>query len=244
MSTVDHLLAECGRLRTAWTWLTEATIPGRTRRHQRVTSDATKAARAKQATAERNDRAKLLTAGKLLVGNQHAPTNINALDAREKIATDVDHTAWVMASNMRNRGYNDLRQHSYRPDGRNTDHRFRGAVDWISLNAPRLQDGDQTTIDDTYRSLVDATTLATNIAGAGNDRRPLAAHCPACNRRTLAWDTSSTDHREWHVLCTAPTCRCQGHDCSCRKPDRLPGMTHLWTEASWERLAQQLEEAP
>lgn len=241
MSTIDHVVAECGRLRTAWTWLTEATIPGRARRNQRVTTERAKAARDKQAAAERNDRAKLLIAGKLLAGNQHAPANINALDAREKIAADIDHTAWVMTSNMRQRGYNNLRQSAYRPDGRTTDHRFRNAVDWISLNAPRLQD-DQPIVNSTYRSLVDATTLATAVSGAGADRRHLAALCPACGMRSLAWDCTSPDYREWHVLCTAPTCRCQGRDCGCHKPDRTPGMTHVWLESSWARLAEQLEE--
>lgn len=243
MSTVDHILAGCGRLRVAWNWLGEATIPGRTRHRQRHLSDTARTQLDRQAAAERTDRHALLTSGRIPTGATTAPTNINALDAREKVASDIDHAAWVLASQLRDRVLPPYRagQPAYRPDGRSTDRRFRTAIDWISLNAPRLQDSDRDTINTTYRALVDADTHARAVAGAGPDNRRLAAECPACGRRALVWNTDSTDHREWHVTCVTPRCRCSGRDCRCKLPDRQPGMVHLWLEAGWERFAEQMQ---
>lgn len=244
MSTVDHIVSQCGQLRTVWGWLTEAVTPGRTRRNQPALTETAKAKRDQQTRTERTDRAKLLTAGKLLAGNTSAPVNVAAVDAREKITNQVDDTAWTLASHLRNRVQPPYRagQPAYRPDGRSTDHRLTTAIDWISHNAARLETSDQTLINSTYRTLVDATTLALTITGNGPDRRPLAAECPACSRRSLAWDCSSSEHREWHVLCTSKTCRCRGRDCTCKMPHRQPGMAHLWLENMWNALAQQLKE--
>jgi hypothetical protein len=242
VSTTDHLLAQCGQLRAAWGWLAEAVIPGRSRRNQRALTESATAKRDQQAQAERNDRAKLLAAGKLLAGNSSSPANLSAVDARDKIANKVDDAAWQLASHLRGRVQPPYRagQPAYRPDGRSADHRFKAAVDWVSLNAARLTPDDQAAINHTYRELVDATTLATSTAGCGPDRRPLAAECPACGRRALRWDCSSSEPVEWHILCTNPRCRCAGRDCPCKLPERQPGMTHLWLEAGWERFAEQL----
>jgi hypothetical protein len=242
LSTIDHLIAQAGQLRAAWGWLAEATIPGRARRNQRVMSESATAKRDRQAAAERADRHKLLGNGKLVTGHNGAPANVNAIDAKEKISADVDHTAWVMASAMRDRGYNDLRQSAYRPGIRNSDDRFRTGIDWISMNAPRLQEDDRDTVNTAYRSLVDATNLATAVSGCGPTRAPMASECPACGRRSLARDVSSERYEEWHVVCTNPKCRCSGRSCGCNQPDRQFGNPHVWLESSWNRLAQQLEE--
>jgi hypothetical protein len=238
LSTIDHLIAQAGQLRAAWGWLAEATIPGRARRNQRVMSESATAKRDRQAAAERADRHKLLGAGKLVTGHNGAPANINAIDARSRIADDVDAAAWTMASAMRNRKYTT----NYRPDGRSADHRFKTGLDWISLNAPRLQDSDRDTINATHRALVDATTLATVASGCGPNRAPLAAECLACGRRSLAKDTSSELYQEWHVVCTNPKCRCSGRSCGCNQPDRQFGNSHVWLESSWSRLAAQLNQ--
>lgn len=236
MSTVDHVIAACGSLRTAWGWLATASTPGRGRRNQRALSESAKAKRDNQARAERADRHALLTSGRVPTGQTSAPVNLTAVMAREQIAQEVDSTAWRMASAMRNLKFTT----SYRPNGANADARFRTGLDWISTNAPRLT--DRTLINETYEGLSAADTLARNVIGEGTDRRRLAAECPACGRRSLAWDCSSDRYEEWHVLCTSDTCRCQGLDCTCKIPDRQHGMTHVWLESAWNMLARQLEE--
>jgi hypothetical protein len=236
VSTVDHLLAQCGQLRTAWGWLAEATIPGRARRNQRALTESATAKRDQQAAAERADRQKLLGNGKLVTGHNGAPADVNAIDARDTIAKDVNHTALAMAWHMRGRKY----KVDYRPLNGDVDHRFRNDLNWISTNAPRLQDGDQANINTTHRALVDATNLATAVSGCGPNRAPMAAECLACGRRSLARDTSSERYEEWHVVCTNTKCRCSGRSCGCNQPDRKFGDPHIWIEASWERLAQQI----
>lgn len=236
MSSTDHIIAACGRLRVAWGWLATAATPGRGRRNQRILSERAIEKRNQHARAERADRHAILVSGKVPTGATTVPADLTVLEAREEIAREVDHTTSVMGWQMRRNGYNT----NYRPDRSSTDARFKSGIDWISMNAPRLH--DQRLINDVYKGLNSAETLARNVLGEGPDQRRLAAECPACERRTLAWDTSSDRYEEWHIACTAPTCRCQGRDCACKMPERQHGATHVWLESAWNRLAQQLEE--
>lgn len=234
MSTTDHVIAMAGEVRTAFGWLREALTPGNARRNQRTLSPAAQRQRNEQAATDRRERAKLLTGGKMLTGSDKAPADVGVIDARDRVATDVDHVAWVMSSSMRN----DLYAADYRPDGRSTDQRFTNAVDWISLNAPRLT--NRNTINEAYTGLSAANKYARSVAGGYKPGGRLAAECPACNRRSLEWDCTSTDSREWHVTCVNERCTCTGRDCPCNLPDRQAGMSHLWLEAGWERFAGQL----
>jgi hypothetical protein len=234
VSTVDHIVAACGSLRASWGWLAAATAPGRVRRNQRPLSAEARTRQDKQAAAERNERHRVLTSGHVPSGNTKAPANLAAIDVRGRIAEDVDHAAWLMASAMRNDRY----AAHYRPAGANADTRLQGAVDWISTNAPRLT--SQPVIDSTYKTLTDADRLARNVVGEGPAGRPFAAECPACGRRSLVWDMGSIDYREWHVRCTNEQCRCDGRDCNCRIAGRVPGSPHVWLESAWNRLADQL----
>lgn len=227
MSTVDHVVAACGQLRASWGWLKEATLPGPTRRHQRLLGDAARRQMDRQAAAERADRHSLLTSGKVPTGGTPAPTNISAIDARARIATDVDALAWQLASHLRI---------AHRPHGATADTTVATALDWISINVVKVEDHQQLT--DAYGQLLAAVDLAQAVAGAGPQRRPLAAECPACAHRSLSWDTSSPNFREWHVSCGNRRCRCTGIACPCKLPERRPGMSHVWLERTWERLAE------
>ena len=240
MSTQDHLVAACGALRTAWATLSLARLPGRTRRVQRHLGDAGQARLDRQAAAERADRHAVLTSGRVPSGASAAPVNVAVVDARVTISGEVDSLAWELASHLRNRKYEGLAR-TYRPNGATNDTLFATAVDWISLNAANSI-YDHKVLNDAYNRLLAAEELARNVSGNGPDLRRLAAECPACGRRSLVWDTSSTDYREWSIACSSPKCRCDGRDCTCKLPDRQPGMTHLWLEAGWERFAEQLSQ--
>lgn len=234
MSTSDHIVAAVGQLRSAWAWLAEATVPGPARRRQRLLGDAARRQLDRQAAAERADRHALLTSGKVPSGNTTAPTSVSAIDARARIAESVDSLAWQMASHLRTAKYSA----HYRPDGRTADTLFITALNWITVNA--LNVSNHAFLTEAYEQLLGDVDLARAVAGAGPERRPFAAECPACGRRSLSWDCTSPDYREWSVQCGNKGCRCRGVDCACKLPERRPGMVHLWLEAGWERFAEQL----
>lgn len=242
MSTVDHVLAACGQLRTTWRWLATTATPGNARRNQRQPSPAGIAARNKQAAAERADRHAILTSGRVPTGQTTAPVNVAAIDARTHISNDVDDLAWQMASHLRNRVDVPFRagQPAYRPNGNNADSRFRAAIDWVSLNAPRVTDGK--VLNSAYTRLLDCDRLGQQVTGNTRQRRHLAAECAACGRRSLEWDTGSDDPLEWFITCSNPRCTCAGRDCPCKVPERVAGSRHIWIEAGWERLASHLDQ--
>lgn len=226
MSTVDHVTAALGRLRAAWGWLQEATVPGPTRRHQRQMGEIAKRNLDRQAAAERADRHALLTSKRVPTGHTRAPSNISALDARARIAGDLDALAWLMASRLRT---------PYRPHGATADTTAAMALDWIADNVAKVD--DHRLLVGVYEQLVIDTEFAKAVAGAGAQRRPFAAECPACGRRSLFWDVSSPHETEHHVACGHRRCRCSGMACPCRLPDRRPGMDHVWLQRSWLTLA-------
>lgn len=234
MSTADHIIAAVGQLRSSWSWLKEATVPGPTRRQQHHLTGAARRQLDREASAERADRHALLVSKRVPTGHTPAPTNVSAIDARARIAESVDSLAWQMASHLRTRKY----QASYRPDGRTADTTVTAALDWITINVVNVDDHDFLT--EAYECLIGDVQLAQVVSGTGPPRRPFAAECPACGRRSLTWDCSSPDYREWSVQCGNGRCRCSGVDCPCKLPERRPGMVHLWLEAGWERFAEQL----
>lgn len=79
------------------------------------------------------------------------------------------------------------------------------------------------------RQIVRVDQAVRSAAGIGPDRRRLPGDppCPACGRDTLRVEVSALDERDWTVTC-APDCRCTGHQCACKRPDREPGLPHLW----------------
>lgn len=234
MSTANHVVAAVGQMRSAWVWLKEATIPGPTRRHQRLLGDTAKRELDRQAAAERADRHSLLVSKRVPTGPTPAPTSVSAVDARAQIAEDLDALAWQVASHLRA----NQNQRTYRPHGETADTAVKAALDFISACAVDVASFDLLT--EMFERLIKDVDLAHATAGAAPQRRPLAAECPACGRRSLAWDTSSPQYREWSVSCTSRRCSCAGRECSCRLPDRRPHMSHVWLEASWEQLATQL----
>lgn len=238
MSSVSHLIAACGRLRSAWNDLRTALRPGNQRRSTQATTDAQQKARNQRATQERTDRPHLSNAGKIVGGGQ-PPVNLTALDACTRIIDLVEDVAGEMTLRISTIGRN---ARAYRPDRTDTNSRFLSAVDWVSANAQALT--DPPIIDTACRTLDAATQIARIVLGEGPDRRRLASECLSCGRRSLYWDTSSPDHREWHVACDNTACRCRGRDCACKMPERQPGATHVWLESSWNGLADQLKERP
>lgn len=236
MSSIDHVISECGRLRAAWTWLTETRIPGRARRNQRALTESAKQKRDRRAREDRNDRPHLFNAGKIVGGGQ-PPANLNAIEAQRQIADNIQDIAHEISLRVATTGPTGT---SYRPDPTNTNTRFTGALNWISLNIIRLSPDDRPILNTAYRTLTASANLAEYIAGCGPDLRPLAAECPACGYRTLCWDCTSPEPAEWSVRCTNPNCRCRGRNCPCQHPDRQPRTPHVWLESSWDLLAARL----
>jgi hypothetical protein len=197
-------------------------------------TDAAVVRRNQQAAAERADRGKLLNAGKLLVGNTHTPANVGAIEARTLIAAEVDDIACEMT--LRISTVTNVR--GYRPDTSDADRKFTGAIDWVSLNVQHVT--DPPILNSAYERLVRCDDIATTAAGAGHQRRPMAAECPSCGRRSLSWSDPAANEREASVQCTSPRCKCQGIDCRCGLPGRVPGMPHVWVQTRWEQLAARL----
>lgn len=235
MTTTDHVLAACGSLRTAWGWLATSTTPGRARRNQKQLNERQIARRNERAAEERVGKVVLVNAGTIVGGGQ-PPADLAAIDARTRIAADIDQLAAELSLAVATIH----RVGAHYTDTSSTDARFLAAVVWVSRCAGWIVDVHLA--DDAYQRLTAADRLARAITGDLTLTRRLAASCPSCGRRSLAWDTSSPEPAEWFVACTSDACRCRGRDCMCKLPDRHPGMTHLWLAASWNRLARQLEE--
>lgn len=230
--------AALARVRASWTYLASSLQHGPTTRGEHALSPAQLGQQHRQAREERADRHAILASGRIPTGPVSAPLRVAILDAQVLTLGTVCDAAWACSSALRCRL--PVGSHgpglTWQPYGDDQE-RFAGAAGYLAIAlrhvTPRL--GEQLA-----DQLAQVDQLARNVAGVGQDRRPLKAECPACGRRSLEADVSSQDQAEWTVACRRD-CRCQGVSCGCGLPLRYPRMRHIWPRKRFDELAVRLD---
>lgn len=231
--TPDLVLAAVGQLRVSWGWLRTALEPSKARRNERVITDAGRARQNQRAAEERAHRGDLLDRGKPISSNQHSPANVTVLDARITVSEEVDALGWSLADKLRRSG-----RPVYRPSGATADTLVKSGLDYISANAQHVTDARW--LNTAHQRLTHCDQLAARAVGADHQRRPMSSPCPVCDERLLAWSEPTEQQREAFVACGNQKCQCTGPECPCALPDRTAGTRHLWVEARWNQLAEQI----
>lgn len=213
-------------LRDQWQWLADLLEPGTPDRRSRHLTPAAKANLNRLHRAERADLTETRRQGLAPRGASPAPLRIAVLDAQIIALATATDAAWAASSALRTRP-----MLAYvMPIG--DDHRrFEAAGEYLTVTLalihPDLAGSIGTDLDAAARTARTAT-------GAGPGRKPLAATCPACGRRSLVATTYDTD--DAIVTCDRGDCRCRGVDCLCRRPQRSPGGKHMWAAAEFGQL--------
>lgn len=245
--TVEQIHISIDRIRAAWTWLCLLVEPGHaTTPAGTAVGDAQAERLEALGHSDRAYRAYNLKHGMSALPPSPAPARVGIIDAQVAVHTLIADAVWLLASTGG-------RQAQRGADAAALD--VPAALDWFT-GAPLAELGysgadgvwwragaldrirDSHLAADLDKLLQRAVRTAE--AAAGIDvamTRPLEHRCPACGRRSLQLEHSSTTRTRWTVECVSERCVCSGPArpdqpaCGCGRQEHREGRRHVWPYA-------------
>ena len=210
---IDQALMHVANINEIWPGLQEAIEPSKVQRTRKPLSYKAKAAMNELLRQERLDLVDVYKARRVVSEPMPVPINLNALDAQNLVADELDELAWRISSSLRR-----VETSAYVPGTANQYGRVTAALRYL---ASVLGQVDELEARHAARALDRIERVARQAAGVEVDLEHLVAACPACGRRML-------EARSSYVLCAYPSCRCIGPTCPCSREGRQPYGLHVW----------------
>jgi len=227
---IEYAHVSLGRTRQALSWLHEVRIPGPSTHVSRTMSDQARAQLDRTVRAERAERLiRAGTTGALAPSPAPVRLGITVLEARNYQSLRELCARLADEAGVRYTGRAGVTQGTAM------------ALWWLGktgLDSIRSED----TAEHAVAVLDSIDRVAREASGASDIvREHLDTPCPACQRRGLYADRTSTQRREWYVICETSTvidgvvhrCRCTGLGCPCLRGYRQEHGRHVWTVSEW-----------